>query len=75
MTQKLQLASNLLLKVSVLFVLQAIILLMISNYHTQANIENNTVTDKIKNSILETPKESTKSTAGAYSNVKPASKK
>lgn len=74
MTQKLTLASNLLLKISVLFVLQAMILLMISNYHAQPQAPTE---DSVKNSIPEVQKENPKSTtkAKAQSKSKPASKK
>lgn len=71
MTQKLTLASNLLLKISVLFVLQAIILLMISNYNAQPQ----TPTDSVKNSIPEAPKETTKNTSHSPSKAKPPAKK
>lgn len=73
MTQKLTLASNLLLKISVLFVLQAIILLMISNYQTRPLPTNQ---DNTQNSSQEAaPKEKEKPKTISQSKKKSSSNK
>lgn len=75
MHYKVKMASDILVRISVLFILQAIILLMISNSQRLPEVQKENIQNIIPDTPKETPQANTKAKAKTNTKAKPSSKK